>query len=68
MTTKERLLKAIAPLGRTDEERAARLGITTRALGYWKAGEGLKAIMRLEAAGIIRIIEPSDEKPADIAA
>lgn len=58
MNTRERLMKAIAPLGKTDEERAARIGVTSRALGYWKANKGLKSIERLEAAGVIRIVEP----------
>jgi hypothetical protein len=61
MTTKERLIKAIAPLGKTDEERAARIGVTARTIGYWKNDKGLKNLARLEAAGVIRIIDPSDQ-------
>lgn len=68
MNTRERLMKAIAPLGRTDEERAARLGVTTRAIGYWKANKGLKSIERLEAAGVIRIVEPAADQSTNTAA
>jgi len=68
MNTKDRLLKAIAPLGKTDEERAARIGVTPRTIGYWKANKGLKNLARLEAAGVICIVAPSTEQPNLVAA
>lgn len=67
MTTKERLMKAIAPLGKTEAERAKRIGFTVRTLDNWAAGKGLRTLARLEAAGIIRIVEPI-EPPDQIAA
>jgi hypothetical protein len=57
-TTKERLMKAIEPLGKTEAERAQKIGFTVRTLDNWAAGKGLRTLERLEAAGVIRIMEP----------
>lgn len=71
----ERLMRAIRPLGKTEAERAARLGYTVRAVDYWAEGKGLAAALeKLEQLGVIhlndaecpcRITEP---EPTDITA
>lgn len=61
MTTKDRLMQAIAPLGKTEAERAKRIGFTVRTLDNWAAGKGLRTLARLEAAGVIRIVEPTEQ-------
>lgn len=56
MTFPERLRQAILPLGKTEAERAARLGYTVRQIDNWERGEGLARILeRLEGAGIIHV-------------
>jgi transcriptional regulator with XRE-family HTH domain len=56
MTFPERLRQAILPLGKTEAERAARLGYTVRQIDNWERGEGIvKALERLERAGVIHI-------------
>ncbi len=64
MTTRDRLKKAIAALGKTEAERAEKIKVTVRTLDNWEAGKGIKTLEKLETAGIIRIVEPT----ADIAA
>lgn len=60
MTFPERLRQAILPLGKTEAERAARLGYTTRQIDNWERGEGIvKALERLERAGVIHINDGS---------
>lgn len=54
-TLHQRILKAIEPLGRTEDERARALGFTVRTLDNWAKGDGLKTLERLEKAGIIHI-------------
>lgn len=41
------LLRAIDSLGKTDPERAARLGVSVRTLGRWRAEGGIKTIAPL---------------------
>jgi hypothetical protein len=61
-----RLMRAIERLGRTEAERAARLGYTVRAVDYWAEGKGLAATLkRLEGVGIIRIVEFEESIPSD---
>jgi transcriptional regulator with XRE-family HTH domain len=56
MTFPERLRQAILPLGKTEAERAARLGYTVRQIDNWERGEGIvKTLERLERAGVIHI-------------
>lgn len=60
MTFPERLRRAILPLGKTEAERAARLGYTVRQIDNWERGEGLvRALERLESAGVIHINDGS---------
>ncbi len=54
-TLHQRILKAIEPLGKTEDERARALGFTVRTLDNWAKGDGLKTLERLEKAGIIHI-------------
>jgi hypothetical protein len=54
-TIHERILRAIEPLGKTEEERARAVKFTVRTLDNWAKGEGLKTLERLEEAGIIHI-------------
>lgn len=58
MTTRERLKKAIAALGKTEAERAKKVKVTVRTLDNWEAGKGITTIEKLEQAGVIRIVEP----------
>lgn len=55
-TLHQRILKAIEPLGRTEDERARKIGFTVRTLDNWAKGDGLKTLERLEKAGIIHIV------------
>lgn len=72
--TRDRLLKAIEPLGKTEEERARKIRFTVRTLDYWASGKGLKTLARLEAAGLIHIVDGScscqqqTEQPESVAA
>lgn len=72
--TRDRLLKAIEPLGETDVERAKRIGFTVRTLDYWASGIGLVTLARLEAAGLVHIVDGSCtcqqqiEQPESVAA
>lgn len=51
-----RLMQAIRRIGRTETERADRLGYTVRALDYWEKGGGLVPILeRLEREGVIHV-------------
>lgn len=59
----KRLMRAIARLGKTEAERAARLGYTVRAIDYWAEGKGLAATLaKLEELDIIQIV---DSQPVD---
>ena len=56
LTFPQRLLRAIRPLGKTEAERAAKLGYTVRQLDNWEKGEGVvNALEKLEKAGVIHL-------------
>ncbi len=57
---KEKLMRAIKPLGRTEAERAKAIGYTVRTLDNWDAGKGLRTLEKLEAAGVITINIPDE--------
>jgi hypothetical protein len=59
--TRERILRAIERLGPTEVERARKIGFTVRAIDNWYAGEGLRTVERLVEAGVLRIVETSEE-------
>ncbi len=55
-TFQQRLMRAIERIGKTEAERAKKLGYTTRAIDYWAEGKGLvPTLERLENAGVIHI-------------
>ena len=59
-TFPERLAQTIRRLGKTEAERAAKLGYTSRQLDNWEKGLGIvKALERLESAGIIHLVDDS---------
>jgi hypothetical protein len=65
----ERFMQAIRRLGKTEAERAARLGYTVRAVDYWAEGKGLAATLKnLETLGIIRVVDNEDQPNESIAA
>lgn len=64
----ERFMQAIRRLGKTEAERADRLGYTVRAVDYWAEGKGLAATLKkLEGLGIIRVIETEDQPAESVA-
>jgi hypothetical protein len=57
-TFEQRLKEALRRAGRTETERAAKIGRTTRAIDDWEKGKGLAPLLRnLETAGVIRILD-----------
>lgn len=59
-TFPERLALIIRRLGKTEAERAAKLGYTSRQLDNWEKGQGIvRALERLENAGIIHLVDDS---------
>jgi hypothetical protein len=65
ITTRERILKAIERLGKTEADRAKRIGFTVRSIDNWEAGKGLRTTERLIEAGILQIIETPTEQPTE---
>lgn len=60
-TFEQRLTEALRRAGKTETERAARIGRTTRAIDDWEKGRGLAPLLkRLEIAGVIRILDTPD--------
>lgn len=54
----QRLKEAIRRAGRTEAERAARIGRTSRAIDDWEKGKGLAPLFKsLEDAGVIRVLD-----------
>lgn len=52
----DRLARAIRRIGKTEAERAQRIGYSVRQVDNWERGEGLaKTLERLETAGVIHI-------------
>jgi len=63
-TFPERLAQIIRRLGKTEAERAAKLGYTTRQLDNWEKGLGIvNTLERLESAGIIHLNDGSCSCP-----
>lgn len=62
-TTRERLLRAIERIGKTEVERSIKLAVTVRAIDNWYAGSGLKTVEKLIEAGVLIIND--EAKPAD---
>jgi hypothetical protein len=52
-----RLLRALARLGQTKSERAYALGLSQRQLHNWERGHVPQIILKLEAQGIIVIVD-----------
>lgn len=66
-TFEERLKKALRRAGKTETERAARIGRTVRAIDEWEKGKGIAPTLKsLEDAGVIRILD--DDQTADATA
>lgn len=55
--TRKRILKAIEQLGKTEAERAQKLGLTVRAIDNWYAGKGLRTTEKLIEAGVIQVAD-----------
>jgi hypothetical protein len=54
----QRLKEAIRRAGKTEAERAARIGRTSRAIDDWEKGRGIAPLLKnLEIAGVIRILD-----------
>lgn len=54
----QRLKEALRRAGKTEAERAARIGRTPRAIDDWEKGRGLAPLLQsLEAAGVILILD-----------
>lgn len=66
----ERLMRAIQRLGKTEAERAKKLGYTVRQIDNWEKGEGLaKVLEHLENVGVIAVVdEPVPTEPAEVSA
>lgn len=57
-TFEQRLKEAIRRAGKTEAERAARIGRTVRAIDDWEKGKGLAPLLKnMEDAGVIRILD-----------
>lgn len=64
----ERLRKALRRAGKTEVERAARIGRTVRAIDEWERGKGVAPLLEsLERAGVIRILDSPIEAEPPIA-
>lgn len=62
----QRLKEAIRRAGKTEAERAARIGRTSRAIDDWEKGKGIAPLLKnLEAAGVIRVL---DDECAEVSA
>lgn len=60
----ERFTQIIRQLGKTEAERADKLGYTTRQLANWRDGHGIVSTLeRLERAGIIHLNDGSCSCP-----
>lgn len=56
-----RLLQALARLGETKSERAQALGLSQRQLHNWERGHVPQIVLKLEAQGIIVIVDCNTE-------
>jgi len=65
-TFEQRLKEAIRRAGKTEAERAARIGRSVRAIDDWEKGKGIAPTLKnLEDAGVIRIL---DDEPISVSA